>query len=151
MRYTDTGEVHKDFHLATNATIDFVLAEYGIEFLKELFGRTAKNVYKDLYENLQKGDYQPLLEHWKYYYAREQGVFTVEEGSGDEGFSFHVTECPACRHLKEKNTPITDNFYLQISLLNEAWADKTPFTIETQIILEGEYKMLIRRRQDDSQ
>jgi len=149
MRYTDTGEVHRDFHLATNATIDFVLSEYGIEFLRELFCRTAKSVYKDIYENLQKGDYQPLLEHWKYYYTREQGVFTAAEGDG--GFTFHVTECPACRHLKDKNTPITDNFYLQISLLNEAWAENTPFTIETQIISEGEYKMLIRRRQNDSQ
>jgi hypothetical protein len=151
MRYTDTGEVHKDFHLATNATIDFVLSEYGIDFLKELFGRTAKNVYKDIYENLQKGDHKPLLEHWKYYYTREQGVFSVSERDG--GFTFHVTECPACRHLKEKNTPITDNYYLQISLLNEAWAENTPFTIETHIISEGEYKMRVQKRriQDDSQ
>ena len=151
MRYTDTGEVHKDFHLATNATIDFVLSEYGIDFLKELFSRTAKNVYKDIYENLQKGDYQPLLEHWKYYYTREKGVFTVVESDG--GFSFNVTDCPACRHLKEKNTPVTENFYLQISLLNESWSENTPFTIETQLISEGEYKMLVRKKsgQYDSQ
>lgn len=32
MRYADKGEVHKDFHLATNATIDFVLSEYGKDF-----------------------------------------------------------------------------------------------------------------------
>ena len=149
MRYTDTGEVHKDFHLATNATIDFVLAEYGNNFLKELFDRTAKKVYKDIYENLQKGNYTPLLEHWKYYYGREQGVFTISEGDG--GFTFHVTECPACRHLKGKNIPITENFYLQISLLNDAWSEDTPFIITTEILSEGNYKMIVRRRSDDSQ
>ena len=145
MRYTDTGEVHKDFHLATNATIDFVLSEYGIDFLRELFSRTAKNVYKEIYENLQKGNYQPMLEHLKYYYTREAGVFSVSELEGEGGFSFHVTDCPACRHLKEKNTPVTDNFYLQISLLNDAWAEDTPFSIETQILSEGEYTIVVQR------
>ncbi len=77
MRYMDKGEVHKDFHLATNETINFVLSEYGKEFLAELFRRTAQNVYRDIYSNLLKGNYQPLLEHWKYYYTREDGVFNV--------------------------------------------------------------------------
>ena len=149
MRYTATGEVHKDFHLATNATIEFVLSEYGKDFLAELFRRTARNIYRDIYENLQKGNYQPLLEHWKYYYTREQGIFSISEE--EEGFCFHVTDCPAVRHLKEKNVPIADSFYFQISLLNEAWAGGTPFEIETQLISEGEYKMTVRRRRNDSQ
>ena len=149
MRYTDTGEVHKDFHLAMNTTIDFVLSEYGNGFLAELFRRTARKVYRDIYENLQRGNSQPLLEHWKYYYTREHGIFSISEAEGD--FCFHVTDCPAVRHLKGRGIPIKDSFYLQISMLNEAWSEATPFEIETEIISEGEYKMTVRRRPDDTQ
>ncbi len=148
MRYRDTGEVHKDFHLSTNTTIDFILSEYGMDFLKELFERTARRVYRDIYENLKKGNSKPLLEHWEYYYSREQGVFTVSEVK--DGICFYVTDCPAVRHLKKRNIGITDNFYLQISLMNEAWSGDTPFNIETEIISEGEYKMTIRRSGNDS-
>jgi len=149
MRYTDTGEVHKDFHLATNETIDFVLSEYGSEFLSELFRRTAQNVYRDIYNHLRDGNPQPLIDHWSYYYSREKGNFTVSEDGGD--ISFHVTDCPAVRHLREKNVPVTDNFYLQVSLMNEAWSEQTPFDIATEIIGEGNYRMTIRRFSDDSQ
>ncbi len=149
MRYTDTGEVHKDFHLATNETIDFVLSEYGMVFLTELFRRTSQKVYRDIYSNLMDGNPRPLIEHWSYYYTREGGVFSVSEQG--ENVVFHVSDCPAVRHLKEKNVPVTDNFYLQISLMNKGWSEETPFEIETEIIGDGEYRMTIRRTSDDSQ
>ena len=41
MRYQDTGEVHKDFHLATNTTIHYILKTYGMETLREVFKNTA--------------------------------------------------------------------------------------------------------------
>ncbi len=149
MRYRDTGEVHKDFHLGTNKTINYILSEYGKDFLNELFKRTAGNVYRDIYENLKKGNSKPLLEHWEYYYTREQGVFEIFEVK--DGTCFYVKDCPAVRHLKKRNKDITDNFYLQISMMNDAWSGDTPFIIETDIISEGEYKMTIRRRGNDSQ
>jgi len=149
MRYMDTGEVHKDFHLAMNETIDFVLSEYGMEFLTELFRRTSQNVYRDIYNHLKNGDSGPLIEHWSYYYSREDGDFSISEQDGR--IVFHVTDCPAVRHLKEKGIPVTDNFYLQVSLMNEGWSEGTPFDIATEIIGEGEYRMTIRRISDDSQ
>ena len=42
MRYRDTGNVHKDFQLATEATIRYALESYGPDFLSELFARTAQ-------------------------------------------------------------------------------------------------------------
>jgi len=149
MRYTDTGEVHKDFHLATNETIDFILSEYGMNFLTELFRRTSQNVYRDIYINLKNGDFRPLIEHWSYYYTREDGLFTISEQDGET--VFHVTDCPAVRYLKEEGVQITDDFYLQILLMNKGWSEDTPFEIDTEIIGEGEYIMTIRRNSNDSQ
>ncbi len=149
MRYKDTGEVHKDFHLATNETIEFVLSEYGMDFLAELFRRTAQRVYLDIYSSLKKGNSEPLIEHWKYYYTREEGVFSLTES--EEEICFHVKECPAVRHLKEKGVHVTQDFYLQVTLMNNAWSEGTPFSIDTEILSEGEYKMTIQRSSDDTQ
>lgn len=148
MRYKDTGEVHMDFHLATNKTIEYVLSEYGLDFLKELFRRTAQNVYRDIYNGLRRGDSQKLLEHWSYYYTREKGGFIITESSNE--VCFHVTECPAVRHLITNKIPVNRNFYLQMELMNNAWSEDTPFNIETSVIAEGEYTMTIRRNPNDS-
>ncbi|RKX98636.1 MAG: hypothetical protein DRZ90_02180 [Spirochaetes bacterium] len=149
MRYKDTGEVHMDFHLATNETIEYVLSEYGQDFLAELFRRTAQNVYRDIYNGLKNGDSQKLIEHWSYYYTREKGAFIITEGANE--VSFHVTECPAVRHLLANKIPVNREFYLQMELMNNAWSEDTPFNIETSVLSEGEYTMTIRRTSNDSQ
>ena len=143
MRYVDSGNVHKDFHLATNTTIRYVLEHYGEEFLRELFRRTAQQVYRDIYEHLQQGDPRPLREHWEYYYTREGGEYSVTEQEG--GFEFEVHDCPAVRHLKERGVEVTDSFYLQDVLLNDGWSQGTPFEIETEILGEGRYRMTVSR------
>ncbi len=148
MRYKDVGEVHKDFHLATNETINFVVSEYGRDFLAELFRRTAQYVYQDIYNELKNGEYHKLLEHWTYYYSREKGVFNIIENENE--VCFHVSDCPAVRHLKENKISVVDDFYLQMEFMNNAWSEDTPFEIETDLISEGEYKMTIRRQFNDS-
>ena len=146
MFYEEKGNVHKDFHLATNTTIAHVLKTYGQEFLRELFHRTAQGVFRKIYESLKSGDYTPLLEFWKYYYDREGGVYEIEKK--DDGIIFHVLKCPAAAHLMKRGTPVTDDFYLQTIYLNEGWSEGTPFRIETVVHGEGKYDQIIRRRND---
>lgn len=144
MRYRDTGNVHKDFHLALNTSIQYVLQAYGLDFLRELFRRTAQDVYRDIYDALKKGDCGPLLEHWTYYYEREGGKFEVTMVEG--GFIFLVTECPAVRHLKERNVPVTADFSLQETLMNDAWSAGTPFLIRTELLGEASYRVSVLPR-----
>lgn len=144
MRYRDSGNVHKDFHLATNTTIHYVLERYGREFLRELFRRTAQKVYREIYEALKQGDCAPLRDHWEYYYTREGGRYVISEIDG--GFVFEVLDCPAVRHLKERGVAVTDELHLQDIYLNEAWAEETPFRIETEILGDGAYTMTVLPR-----
>jgi len=141
MRYRDTGEVHKDFHLGTMTTIRYVKKTYGMDFLTELFRRTAQQVYRAIYEELKRGDPEPLVEHWEYYFTREDGRFEVVRGAGE--IVFRVLECPAYRHLTERGAEIDDDFYLQITLLNDAWSEDTPFTIRTRVTGPGAYELTI--------
>ena len=142
MRYIDTGELHKDFHLATNATISYVLEKYGYGFLEELFRRTAQLVYKDIYEKLKMGDSEALLEYWRYYYHREGGLFKITKSKGE--IVFHVTRCPAAEHVELRTGNVPETFFFQTELLNRGWSDGTPFEIESQRIGSREYKMILR-------
>ena len=135
MRYKDTGNVHKDFHRATDRTVRYVAKRYGMDFLKELFRRTAQQVYADIYGDLKAGNAEPLVEHWSYYYEREGGVFDVRRD--DSRVSFAVTECPMVRHLQENGHTVDSSTYLPAILMNEAWSEDTPFSIDTEIHGDG--------------
>jgi hypothetical protein len=145
MRYKDSGNVHKDFHLATNRTVNYVLDTYGDEFLHALFKRTAQGVYQSIWNDLKKGDSSQLLEHWRHYYDREGGEYRVEE-TGDDELRFYVDDCPAIRHLKENGVEVTGRSYLPTVLLNKYWSDGTAFNIETEILGDGRYVQTIVRK-----
>ncbi len=146
MRYAATGEVHKDFHLATDTTIRYVLKKYDRNFLAELFRRTAQKVYVDIYDHLKGGDPSELLGHWKFFLEREGGDFTIEEEAG--AVRLYVKDCPAARHLAEGGRPVSPEFHLQTILMNNAWAEGTPFEISTEVKGERECLITLRRKTD---
>jgi hypothetical protein len=151
MRYRSTGNVHKDFHLATNTTIAYVLDTYGIEFLEELFARTAQRVYRSIHEALVSGDPEPLIEHFYYYYEREGGLFRVDDMRTEGGgIDFVVLECPAVRHIVERTGKVDDRFYLQFELLAKGFSEGTPFAITCLRSDDGGYTYRIRTRTDGS-
>ena len=143
MRYTDTGNLHKDFHLATAETISYVMDKYGKPFLRELFRRTAREVYRDIYESLKAGDVEPLLEYWEYYLKREGGEFELRRGKNET--ELIIKACPAVRHMREREKEPASSFCLQTVLMNEAWSSDTPFSIETVISGEGTCRQIVRR------
>jgi hypothetical protein len=144
VRYKDTGNVHKDFHLATQTTIDYVLAAHGIGFLRELFSRTAREVYRDIRGHLERGDASALAEHTAYYIEREGGALTIER-QGDD-IVIEIRDCPAVRHVDERGTSASVDFCLQTALMNEAWAKDTPFEITTELTGRGTCRQTIRPR-----
>lgn len=144
MRYRDTGEVHKDFHLAMNTSIGYILKTYGVDLLRGVFRRTAQNVYREIYENLRNGNSRPLCEHIEYYFSREGGEFDRSDTDGETVFT--IRRCPAVDHLVRRGYPWTEEFCLQTKLLNEGWAEGTPFDITTVVTGEGRCVQTIRRR-----
>ena len=54
LRYNDAGNVHMDFHGATNTTIEFIIKKYGIKIMDDIFFKVGKEVYKDFSEVLIK-------------------------------------------------------------------------------------------------
>jgi hypothetical protein len=145
-RYADTGELHRDFHRATDASIRWALETCGRGFLEELFKRTAQDVYADIYRGLRAGDAAELIAHWTWFLEREGGRYSLSEDDGV--VRLHVRECPAARHLRETGRVVPASFHLQTILMNAAWSEGTPFDITTDVRGECECVVTLRRRAD---
>ena len=52
LRYNDAGNVHMDFHGATNTTIEFIINKYGIETMNDIFKKVGNDVYKNILYSL---------------------------------------------------------------------------------------------------
>jgi hypothetical protein len=145
MRYKEKGCVHMDFHRTMNATIDYLVREHGDEFLKETFRRTAHDVYRSIWLDLQAGSPEQLIEHWRYYFDRENAPCSIKE-TADE-IKMTVARCPAVDYLQKNNIEISPYFCLQTVELNKALSEKTPFKIDTEIKYPGCCEQIIRKRQ----
>ena len=67
LRYNDQGNVHMDFHGATNTTIDFIIKKYGIETMNDIFKKVGNDVYADIKEHINAGNINMLAEHWQHF------------------------------------------------------------------------------------
>ena len=135
MRYKETGELHKDFHVSMNATLEYVGSRYGRDALRNLFRDTAHKVYRSIYEKLQAGDWSELVEHWCYFMDREEADYSLEER--DDAVVMTVRKCPAIAHLHKLGMTPSEFFCDQTVMLNEAWCEETPFEAETEIAGDG--------------
>ena len=144
MRYKDTGEVHKDFHGATNTTIDYIVDNFGIDALTKIFGRVGKDVYKSIHNGLLNDDPNELIEHLKYYFDRENGEYSMEETK--DSYVFDVHKCPAVAHIEKLGLELSPNFCKQTIDVNNALCDGTPWKCETEILGEGVCRQTFSRR-----
>ena len=77
LRYRSPGEVHKDFHRLTCATLHYLKDHFGSSAMEEVLKNTAQKVYKTIHKNLKDGNCEELIEFWTYYLKRENGEFIL--------------------------------------------------------------------------
>ncbi len=148
MRYRETGELHPDFHGATYATINYLIANYGLDSLCTVMERVGTEVYQDIHQHLKAGDSGELRDFKHYFLEREGGKFTMNEHA-DGTFELIVAECPAVKRIKELGLPFTADFCRQTELLNDALCSGTPFRMTTEKTGEGSCRQTLIRRRDD--
>ena len=144
MRYRETGELHLDFHGATNTTINYIARNFGEEALHEIFFAVGQKVYKSIHEKLKHGDASELIEHWQYFFTREKGGFQIKETP--DAIILKVSECPAVRQLLKLGLTPSPLFCSQTILVNESLCEGTPFESKTEITGCGKCRQTITRR-----
>jgi hypothetical protein len=144
LRYQEEGNVHLDFHGATNTTIDFIVANYGVAVLHEIFAKVGKDVYADLRRHLQAGDPQEMVRHWQYFFDREAADYDIVVG--EDEIVLTVRRCTAYHHVAKIAPSVSAHFCDQTTRVNEAIAEGSPFRIDTEITGPGACRQIIRRR-----
>ena len=144
LRYNEGGNVHLDFHGATNTTIDFIVSRYGIDAMHEIFKKVGRDVYQDIRGHLMAGDSLELVKHWRHFFEREKAQFDI--AVTEDEIRLTVRRCPAWHHVKKIAPSVSPFFCDQTTVTNTAMAEGTPFVVETTITGEGACTQVIRRR-----
>jgi len=144
LRYAEEGEVHLDFHGATNTTIDFIIGKFGLAAMDEIFRKVGKDVYRSIHEDLIAGDTDQLVAHWRHFFTRENCDYDI--AVGDEEIVLTVRRCTAWHHVAALVGIPSAHFCDQTSRTNEAMAEGSPFAIDTEVTDPGACRQVIRRR-----
>ena len=143
MRYEEGGNVHLDFHGATNTTIDFIVERFGVDAMDEIFKKVGRDVYASIRNDLIAGDTRQLVRHWRHFFDREGADYDI--AVGDDRVVLTVRRCPAWHHVKALTGSVSPHFCDQTSRTNEAMAEGSPFAIDTELTGEGSCRQVIRR------
>ena len=144
LRYAEEGEVHLDFHGATNTTVDFIIGKFGLAAMDEIFRKVGKDVYRSIHEDLVAGDTSQLVTHWRHFFTRENCDYDI--AVGDDEIVLTVRHCTAWHHVAKLVGTPSAHFCDQTSRTNEAMAEGSPFAIDTTITGPGACRQVIRRR-----
>ena len=144
LRYNDQGNVHMDFHGATNTTIDFIIKKYGIEVMNDIFKKVGNDVYADIKEHINAGNINMLAKHWQHFFDREGADYSISVK--EDEIILIVNKCTAYEHVRKLVGNVSPNFCDQTIKTNEAIAEGTPYKITTEILGEGSCKQIIQKR-----
>lgn len=144
LRYAETGEVHLDFHGATDTTIDFIIGKFGLAAMDDIFRKVGKDVYRSIHEDLLAGDTGQLVRHWRHFFDRENCDYDI--AVGDDEIVLTVRHCTAWHHVAKLVGTPSVHFCDQTSRTNEGMAEGSPFAIDTEITGPGSCRQVIRKR-----
>lgn len=144
LRYNDNGNLHIDFHGATNTTIDFIVKNYGIAAMDEIFKRVGQGVYADIRRHLLAGNAGELVKHWRHFFDREDAEYDIE--LLDDEVVLTVRNCTAYHHVAKIAPAVSAHFCDQTIKVNQAMAKDSPFHIYTEITGPGSCRQIIRKR-----
>lgn len=144
LRYAEEGEVHLDFHGATNTTIEFIIARYGVAAMDEIFRKVGKEVYRSIHEDLVNGDSAQLVMHWRHFFEREDCDYDI--AVGEDEIVLTVRRCTAWHHVAKLVGAPSPHFCDQTSRTNEALVEGSPFVLDTAITGPGSCRQVLRRR-----
>ncbi|MHB9126243.1 MAG: hypothetical protein ACYC4F_09885 [Armatimonadota bacterium] len=127
-RAADNEYLHKDFHGALSAGIDYLADHYGIEGIKEYLRRFAKTYYSPLIEEFKKRGLVALKEHFARIYAIEGGSIGID--CSEDELVLKVEACPAVMHMRGHGYAVSPYFIETIRTVNEALCEGTDFAFE---------------------
>ncbi len=129
-RAADNEYLHKDFHGALSAGIQYVQDRYGTDAVREFLRQFTLAHYAPLRRELMERGLPALKEHFERIYASEGAP--VETSLTEDELVIRVQACPAVTHMREHGYHVADMFAETTRTVNKALCEGTPFLAETR-------------------
>jgi HSP90 family molecular chaperone len=125
---SDNVYLHKDFHGALSAGIEYVHQNYGEEAVREYLHQFASAFYAPLTRAVNERGVIALKEY-------VEQIYTVENGKANIAFSedemvVEVQACPAVTHMRKQGYHVARLFYETTRTVYQAICEDTPFAAE---------------------
>jgi hypothetical protein len=124
----DNEYLHRDFHGALSAGIEYLHENYGEEAVREYLWQFARAFYSPLTDALRRRGLAALEEHFRKVYELEGGE--VRFALSEDELRIEVEACPAVRHMRERGYPVARLFRETTATVNRAICHDTPFAAE---------------------
>ena len=125
---SDNEYLHKDFHGALSAGIEYLHDNYGEEGVREYLRQFATVFYAPLIARLKQKGLLVLKEYFERIYEIEGG--DIETTFSDNELMISVKACPSVMHMREHGYPVAQLFHETTRTVNEALCEGTPFAAE---------------------
>ncbi len=125
---SDNAYLHKDFHGALSAGIEYLHETYGEEAVRQYLLQFARAFYSPLTQSLVSRGLIALEEHFRKVYEIEGGVARFARSASE--LQIEVEACPAVMHMREHGYPVARLFRETTDSVNQAICEGTPFAAE---------------------
>jgi len=124
----DNEYLHKDFHGALSAGIEYLHRRYGEQAVRDYLRRFAATCYAPLAAALRERGLVAMKEHLERTYQAEQGKISLT--LSDDELLLEVDACPAVTHMRQHGYPVARLFRETTRTVYEAICEGTPFAVE---------------------
>ena len=125
---SDNVYLHKDFHGALSAGIEYLDQHFGEEAVRQYLRQFTVSYYAPLIEAIRQRGLAALGEHFAKVY-KEEGAEARIRVTEDELF-LEIDACPAVTHMRRHGYPVARLFHETTRTVNEALCQSTPFAAE---------------------
>ncbi len=125
---SDNEYLHKDFHGALSAGIEYLHRNYGEQAVREYLREFAKSFYAPLREALKQRGLAALRDHFEKLYRIESGKIQIT--ISEDEMIMNVDSCPAVMHMREHQYPVAELFCETTKTVNEAICEGSGFAAE---------------------
>ena len=127
-RAADNEYLHKDFHGAMSAGIEYLHKNYGSQAVRDYLVQFTRVYWAGLREKLQREGLWALKEHFERIYEMEGGQIEIE--FSEEQMTLRVQSCPAVTHMRKEGQAVAELFEETTKTVNEALCEGSEFCAE---------------------
>ena len=124
----DNEYLHRDFHGALSAGIEYLDRRYGEGAVKEYLREFTTTFYAPLIARVRDRGLAALKDHFEEVYRREGGE--AEMHLTPDELTLSVKACPAVTHMRANGYSVARLWVETTRTVNEALCEGTPFAVE---------------------